>query len=202
MPPQAPDHDTVTGMLIALAFLITAVGGLVVAVGNILLARQKKFQKDVTKSVNGIVEQRVQAAEAKGHAEGVIKGREKSWREGGTVKKVLIIDDEKNIVALYQVLLESAGYLVFTATNGVEGFQKVQVTNPDAILLDWKMPSISGNEILQWIREITTAPIIVISGYLDSTDQIVGVSKVLRKPVEPNVLLGQVEILFKERTDS
>lgn len=68
-------------------------------------------------------------------------------------KKVLIVDDEPNIVAALEYLLQRSGYEVRAAANGEEALQQVQAFVPDLVLLDVMMPRRSGFDVCQHIRE-------------------------------------------------
>jgi len=68
-------------------------------------------------------------------------------------KKILIVDDEPNIVATLEYLLQRSGYETRTAANGEEALAQVQAFAPDLILLDVMMPKRSGFDVCQQIRE-------------------------------------------------
>jgi two-component system alkaline phosphatase synthesis response regulator PhoP len=68
-------------------------------------------------------------------------------------KKILIADDEPNIVAAIEFLLRQSGYEVHTARNGMEALAAVEACVPDLVLLDVMMPLASGYEVCQRIRE-------------------------------------------------
>jgi len=68
-------------------------------------------------------------------------------------KKILIVDDEPNIVAALEYLLQRSGYQVRAAANGEEALQQVQAFAPDLVLLDVMMPRRSGFDVCQRIRE-------------------------------------------------
>jgi len=69
-------------------------------------------------------------------------------------KKVLIVDDEENIVFALQLLLNKAGYKVESATNGLSGIRQYTNFKPDVILLDIMMPELDGYETAKQIREL------------------------------------------------
>lgn len=81
-------------------------------------------------------------------------------------KKILIIDDEENIVELIKFNLELNGLETIVAYDGLEGFVKTKEEMPDLILLDWMLPGISGIEICKKIRsdeKIKSIPIIMLT---------------------------------------
>lgn len=68
-------------------------------------------------------------------------------------KRVLIVDDEVNIVISLEFLLEQAGYHVRVAHNGEEGLEKIAAFEPDLVLLDVMMPRLNGFDVCQRVRE-------------------------------------------------
>lgn len=68
-------------------------------------------------------------------------------------KKVLIVDDEANIVTALEFLLQKSGYEVLVAQNGEEALERVESFAPDLVLLDVMMPRISGYEVCRRMRE-------------------------------------------------
>ena len=68
-------------------------------------------------------------------------------------KKVLIVDDELNIVTALEFLLQKSGYKVMAAQNGDEALKRVESFAPDLVLLDVMMPRISGYEVCRRMRE-------------------------------------------------
>ena len=68
-------------------------------------------------------------------------------------KKILIVDDEPNIVAAIEFLLQRSGYEVHVARNGDDALRQVAAANPDLVLLDVMMPARSGYEVCRRIRE-------------------------------------------------
>jgi len=67
-------------------------------------------------------------------------------------KRVLIVDDEPNIVAALEFLLEKSGYAVRVAANGEDALAQLDAFNPDLVLLDVMMPKVSGYEVCQRMR--------------------------------------------------
>lgn len=68
-------------------------------------------------------------------------------------KKVAVIEDEAAIRDMYKLKLELAGYSVITAEDGEDGYKKLKKDVPDLILLDLKMPRMSGEEMLEKVRQ-------------------------------------------------
>jgi CheY-like chemotaxis protein len=71
------------------------------------------------------------------------------------MSKVLLIDDDPIIVAMYKKTFEARGFEVQSASDGEEGFQAIGTFKPDVVLLDLNMPNVSGPE---WLRRIRSQP--------------------------------------------
>ncbi len=76
--------------------------------------------------------------------------------------KILVVDDEVELCALLNEFLTEKGYRVRTATSGKEALVKVRQETPDAVLLDVRMPDMSGLEVLRAIRAMGTAVFVVM----------------------------------------
>ena len=89
-------------------------------------------------------------------------------------RKILIVDDEKNIVDIIAFNLKKEGYTVITAADGEEGVQKAMEENPDLILLDIMMPKMDGYEVCKKIREKKNTPIIMLTARAEELDKVLG----------------------------
>jgi putative nucleotidyltransferase with HDIG domain len=123
----------------------------------------------------------------------------------GGKKRVLIVDDEKQLSDLIRDFLSAAGYVVEQASDGVEAMGYLERTVYDALLLDIRMPRKDGLEVLEDIKGFTTGlPILVITGLAsnEELDQATafGASKILRKPFQLDELLRVVDELTKSRS--
>jgi DNA-binding NtrC family response regulator len=79
---------------------------------------------------------------------------------------VLVIDDEKNIREALKMSLKMDGYDVITAEDGAEGLTRFEAMSPDAVILDLKMPKMSGMEFLKRAKAIRPeAPVIILTGH-------------------------------------
>lgn len=89
-------------------------------------------------------------------------------------KKVLVVDDEKNIVDIISFNLKKEGYEVLKAFDGEEGIKNVFEYNPDLILLDIMMPKVDGYEACKKIREKCDIPIIMLTARAEEVDKVLG----------------------------
>jgi CheY-like chemotaxis protein len=83
-------------------------------------------------------------------------------------KKILVIDDESDVVTYITTLLEENGYMTCSAMDGVEGMEKVKTENPDLICLDLLMPEKTGIKLYREIRkdaQFKNIPVIMITGF-------------------------------------
>ena len=90
------------------------------------------------------------------------------------MKKVLVIDDEKNIVNIINFNLKKEGYKVFVAYDGQEGLKIFFEEHPDIVLLDIMMPIIDGYEACKKIREKSNVPIIMLTAKAEEFDKVLG----------------------------
>jgi len=116
------------------------------------------------------------------------------------MKSVLVVDDDPNIVKTYKLVLESVGYSVDTARNGVEALFKSKKAHHDLIIIDMKLPDMLGNQLADQIKEEKPdIKIIMITGYssyMYVLDEL-NIDEMLIKPIPPEDL---VEIAKKTLT--
>lgn len=87
--------------------------------------------------------------------------------------KILIVDDEKDVVRMLESFFRLKGYDTITAYHGEEAIQKVSM-NPDLILLDVNMPGMEGTEVCQKIRDYVSCPILFLTAKVEDEDKIKG----------------------------
>jgi len=118
---------------------------------------------------------------------------------------ILVIDDEPAVHKIVARLLKSE-FSVYSAYSGLEGFKKVNLNSPDLILLDLKMPQMSGIAVLKKLRENNNnIPVIILSAYgnVDSVVQAIKLGAVdyIEKPFEDKKLQQAIRIILKGRQD-
>jgi two-component system KDP operon response regulator KdpE len=90
----------------------------------------------------------------------------------GSPSRVLVIDDEPQILRALRINLSVRGYEVHTAATGVEALTVAAEHKPDVVVLDLGLPDMSGIEVLEGLRGWLTAPVIVLSARTDSSDKV------------------------------
>ncbi len=122
-------------------------------------------------------------------------------------KKILLIDDEQDILEILSYNLEKEGYEVFTANNGNEGIVKAKEIIPDLILLDVMMPEKDGIETCQemrQIKELQKTLIVFLSARSEEFSQLAGfdagANDYIVKIIKPKVLISKVNALLQLTT--
>lgn len=119
-------------------------------------------------------------------------------------KKILVIDDDKDIMEAIRIMLETEGFTVESASNGKAGFEKAGSCKPDLILIDMMMESVdAGAKTAEQIKDSgCKAPIILLSSIGDATSYnldiaAIGLSGAIQKPVKPSVLIPLIKRKLK-----
>lgn len=120
--------------------------------------------------------------------------------------KILIIDDEANIIELAKLYLEREGYAVESAKTGYDGLSKFMTSNPNLIVLDIMLPDIDGLEVCRQIRVKSKVPILMLSARREDVDKIVGLElgadDYLAKPFNPHELVARVKAILRRTSSS
>lgn len=119
-------------------------------------------------------------------------------------KKILIADDEPDILEILKFNLNAEGFTVQTASNGREGLEKAKSFKPDLVILDVMMPFMNGMEVCSALRslpEFKNVLIIFLTALGDDNSTIRGLESgaddYISKPVSPKVLISKVHALFR-----
>lgn len=120
--------------------------------------------------------------------------------------KILVVDDERMIVAMVKDLLETKQYEVLTAHDGEEGLKKARFAQPDLILLDIMLPKLDGFKVCRLLKfdlKYRHIPILMLSARAADVDRDlsaqVGADAYMVKPFEPQQLLTKISELLKGR---
>ena len=110
--------------------------------------------------------------------------------------KILVCDDEKDIVSALKIYLESEGYEVYCAYNGADALSILEQDSMDLVLLDLMMPEMNGIEALSRLRQTQNVPVIILSAKSEDTDKVLGLNigadDYVTKPFNPVELLARV----------
>ncbi|MEJ7737687.1 MAG: response regulator [Chitinophagaceae bacterium] len=119
-------------------------------------------------------------------------------------KKILIADDEPDILEIIQYNLEAEGYTVYTAKDGDDALQKAKQLKPDLIVLDILMPKKNGVEVCEILRSqpvFKETLIIFLTAMNDESSQMkgfdTGADDYVNKPISPKLLMSRVNALFR-----
>ncbi len=112
-------------------------------------------------------------------------------------KKILLIEDDREISATLSSVLHGAGYDVQTALNGVEGQKLIEAEPPDLIITDMMMPRMGGFPVLEFLKSLPSAPPVIMitaneGGRHKAYAEMLGVVDYLRKPFAMDVMLEAV----------
>lgn len=120
-------------------------------------------------------------------------------------KKILLIEDEPDVLKTSRIFLESEGFKVLAATDGIEGLAKARAENPDLIVLDIMIPKLDGYKIcrlLKFDEKYKHIPIIFFTARAQDSDEQMGkdvcADAYIKKPFDPQVLIVKIQGLLKE----
>jgi len=118
-------------------------------------------------------------------------------------RTVLVVEDDYDIGLALSTLLDRAGYDVIVATDGLEGLRRFHTMMPSLVILDVGLPSLDGWTVLDRIRELSQAPILMLTARDDEADKVRGLrggaDDYLTKPFGNQELLARVEGLLRRR---
>jgi DNA-binding response OmpR family regulator len=116
-------------------------------------------------------------------------------------ERILVVDDEANIIDLVRLYLEREGYRVEAATDGAQAIEKIGSLNPDLMILDIMLPEIDGFEVCRQVRSESDLPIIMLTARDEDIDKIVGLElgadDYLTKPFNPRELAARVKAILR-----
>ncbi|RZN80337.1 MAG: response regulator transcription factor, partial [Winogradskyella sp.] len=123
--------------------------------------------------------------------------------------KILLVDDEADILEIVGYNLTSEGYQIITATNGVEAIEKAKKHKPQLIILDVMMPEMDGIEACEKLRgipDLSNAIITFLTARGEDYSQVAGfdagADDYITKPIKPKVLVSKVKALLRRLKES
>jgi len=119
----------------------------------------------------------------------------------GKYMKILIVDDEENILEIVEAYLVAKNYQVFRAMDGEEALRKAETIRPDLIVLDLMLPDISGLEVCRRIRKSSSVPVIMLTARTTEQDILsglqIGADHYMTKPFSPKELVARVQTVLR-----
>lgn len=115
--------------------------------------------------------------------------------------KILIVDDEENILEIVEAYLVAKNYQVVRAMDGEEALRKAETIRPDLIVLDLMLPDISGLEVCRRIRKSSSVPVIMLTARTTEQDILsglqIGADHYMTKPFSPKELVARVQTVLR-----
>lgn len=116
-------------------------------------------------------------------------------------KKILLVDDEPEILEICRDYLKAAGYDVVTARDGVQGLASARREKPDLVVLDLMLPEMDGLDVCRAIRRESNVPIIMLTARVEETDKLIGLElgadDYMTKPFSPRELVARVKVVLR-----
>lgn len=119
-------------------------------------------------------------------------------------EKILIVDDDPDILDVLKITLESEGYEVMEGHDGQQALDIIKKTMPDLLIIDFKMPRMNGDEVCRILKQdilIQHMPIIMVTGKGEVTDKVHGINAgaddYMVKPFEPSELIARVKMVLR-----
>jgi DNA-binding response OmpR family regulator len=117
--------------------------------------------------------------------------------------KILVVDDDQELVDLISYALRQAAYMVVAASDGAMALEVFERETPDLVILDINLPKLDGNEVCRRLRATSSVPIMMLSVRSGEEDQVrgldLGADDYLTKPFSPRALLARVRALLRRR---
>jgi two-component system KDP operon response regulator KdpE len=120
------------------------------------------------------------------------------------VTRILVVDDEAQMLRALRINLQARAYTVTTAADGADAIREAARTAPDAIILDLGLPDMDGIKVIRAVRSWSSVPVIVLSGRADATEKVAaldaGADDYVTKPFAMNELLARLRAALRRPT--
>ena len=115
--------------------------------------------------------------------------------------KILVVDDDPNVVELVRLYLERDGHEVLIANDGVSGLELAREELPDLIVLDLMMPRMDGMEVCRTLRQESSVPVVMLTAMVEEDDRLAGLDlgadDYITKPFSPRELAARVRAVLR-----
>ena len=119
-------------------------------------------------------------------------------------QKILVVDDELEIVKVVRAYLEQSGFRVITASDGQQALAVFRHEQPDLIVLDLNLPQLDGLDVCRTIRRDSNVPIIMLTARVEETDRLIGLEigadDYIAKPFSPREVVARVRTVLRRST--
>lgn len=117
--------------------------------------------------------------------------------------KIILVDDDRNILTSVSIALEAEGFSVKTFSESEEGLKAIIDSPPDLVVLDIKMPRMDGMEVLSKLREQSAIPVIFLTSKDDEVDEVIGLrmgaDDYITKPFSQRLLIERIRALLRRQ---
>ena len=116
-------------------------------------------------------------------------------------QKILVVDDELDIVKVVRAYLEQSGFRVITASDGQLALAAFRHERPDLVILDLNLPLIDGLDVCRTIRRESNTPVIMLTARVEETDRLIGLEigadDYIVKPFSPREVVARVRTVLR-----
>lgn len=120
--------------------------------------------------------------------------------------RVLVVDDEEDILNIVRFNLEEEGFIVSTSENGLDAWNRLERNLPDAIVLDVMLPGMNGMDLCKKIKARYDVPVLMVTARSGETDAVLGLEfgadDYIRKPFSPRELIARLRAVLRRRMAS
>src|ERR671936_3100183 len=135
------------------------------------------------------------------HSHCCVTGPSRRKRQGGPMIKILVVEDDPDMLDLTAYVLRRERFVVAEAADGAQAVRRWQTDQPDLVVLDLGLPGLDGFEVLRKIREDGTTPVLIVTGRRDARDILraftLGTDDFVPKPFEFRELIARIRAILR-----